>query len=124
MRLDLDVEATDITDPSPVSMVVLVSHLSEVLPKYTKRHNPTSQAPGQELHFTAELGRSGAKHVELKNKHGRTLQYRIKLVDPGKVFGVERENELVSIPPKGTLKLKVTYSPRRLGEGITGGLFE
>ena len=83
LQIDYDLEATDITDPNPVAMILLVNHLREILPKY-KPPNPTSGSStvGQtnEVVFEACLGEAQTKTIELKNKFKRTLQYRLKVL--------------------------------------------
>ena len=73
LQIDYDLEATDITDPNPVSMIMLVNHLHEILPKYNPAMNNQS-----EVVFEAGLGQTQTKDIELFNKYKRTLQYRLK----------------------------------------------
>ena len=74
MQIDYDLEATDITDPNPVAMIMLVNHLHEILPKYNPLNNNHS-----EVVFETCLGQQQTKDIELYNKYKRTLQYRLKV---------------------------------------------
>ena len=78
LQIDYDLEATDITDPNPVAMILLVNHLREILPKY-KPPNPATANVQAEVVFEACLGEVQTKTIELKNKFKRTLQYRLKV---------------------------------------------
>ena len=82
LHIDYDLKATDITDPSPVAMILLVNHLREILHKYEPPNPTSSSTTGQtnEVVFEACLGEAQKKTIELKNKFERTLQYRLKVL--------------------------------------------
>ena len=110
LQIDYDLEATDITDPNPVSMIMLVNHLHEILPKYNPAKNNQS-----EVVFEACLGQTQTKDIELFNKYKRTLQYRLKVLGWLKVYQLEQVRYLhfdsksgflqVDVPPKIKSKL-------------------
>ena len=111
LDIDLDIESTEITDPNPITMVILVHHLHQVLPHY----NPNQK--NREIMMETCLGASIEREIELKNKSRKKITYRPKFIDTNSVFTfvdkIHQSRDIV-ISPKSSLKLKIRFKPKFL----------
>ncbi|XP_035189456.1 cilia- and flagella-associated protein 47 [Oxyura jamaicensis] len=93
VNLTIDIKATDICDPNPVTMLFLCVYLYESLPHYL---------PKKTIEFTGALHATVVKQVCLKNPSIKTLVYKAILVG--------RDADDFSLPKGNTV---IIYSKRQ-----------
>ncbi|XP_071134806.1 cilia- and flagella-associated protein 47-like isoform X3 [Mytilus edulis] len=103
--IDYDIQAIDITDPNPISLLMLCVHLYQRLPMYI---------PKATLDFTGQLHTSICRQVKLSNPSGKPLVYQILIAGlDARDFRVPK-GDTVSIAPRSSLHLNVEFTSRFL----------
>ncbi|XP_033635373.1 cilia- and flagella-associated protein 47-like isoform X1 [Asterias rubens] len=109
--LDYDIQAIDITDPNPISLLLLCVHLYQRLPQYTPRTT---------VEFIGSLHACVARQVRLTNPSSKPLTYHAMIAGrDARDFTLPRGNT-VAIAPKGKHDLAVEFTSRflRPAEGV------
>ncbi|XP_052808119.1 cilia- and flagella-associated protein 47-like isoform X2 [Mya arenaria] len=103
--IDYDIQAIDITDPNPIALLLLCSHLYQRLPQYL---------PKASVEFSAPLHATVSRQVKLRNPSGKPLVYQVLVAGhDARDFRVPK-GEFVTIPPKSSLPLGVEFTSRFL----------
>ncbi|XP_055954756.1 cilia and flagella-associated protein 47 [Patella vulgata] len=103
--IEYDIQAIDITDPNPVSMLFLCMHLYQKLPQYL---------PKDDIDFTGSLHSTVTRQVKLTNSSNKSLNYHVLLAGrDAKDFRVPKGDH-VTVPPKTTYPLSVEHVSRFL----------
>ncbi|XP_067896652.1 cilia- and flagella-associated protein 47-like isoform X2 [Heterodontus francisci] len=103
--LDFDIQATDISDPNPIMMLMLCVYLHERLPNYL---------PKMTVEFTGDLHATIVKQVRLQNPIRRRIAYFATIV--GKEagdFSLPNGNK-VTIPARSHVDINVEFTSRFL----------
>ncbi|XP_064167628.1 cilia- and flagella-associated protein 47-like [Anguilla rostrata] len=90
LRLDIDIQATDLSDPNPIQLLMLCLHLYERLPQYLPKRTITLSGS---LHCTF------TKQLRLKNPSTRTLLYHASILGQESPHFSLPHGPTVSIPP-------------------------
>ncbi|XP_069746190.1 cilia- and flagella-associated protein 47-like isoform X2 [Narcine bancroftii] len=103
--LDFDIQATDISDPNPIMMLMVCVYLYERLPSYL---------PKTIVEFVGELHATIVKNIRLKNPIDKRIVYFATIVgkDAGH-FSLPNGNK-VSIPPRSHVDIKVEFTSQFL----------
>ncbi|XP_041834411.1 cilia- and flagella-associated protein 47-like [Melanotaenia boesemani] len=101
LRLNIDVQPTDLSDPNPVQMLVLCVHLYEMLPQYLPVHTVT---------LSGGLHSSSSKQVRLKNPACKPIRYQVFLLGEDARFFCLPGGSTVIIPPKSNTEVSVQFS--------------
>eukprot|EP00062_Callorhinchus_milii_P018287 gi/632971676/ref/XP_007902288.1/ PREDICTED: uncharacterized protein LOC103185538 [Callorhinchus milii] len=103
--LNFDIQATDISDPNPVMMLMLCVYLYENLPNYV---------PKKSLEFTCSLHSTIVKQIRLKNPSSRQLVYLATIVGrEADDFSLPKGNK-VTVSAKGHVDIAVQFRSRFL----------
>lgn len=103
--IDYDIQAIDITDPNPIALLLLCSHLYHRLPQYIPKAN---------VEFAGGLQSTISRQVKLSNPSGKPLVYQVLLAGhDARDFNVPK-GEFITIPPKSSLPLSVEFTSRFL----------
>ncbi|PIK59126.1 hypothetical protein BSL78_03931 [Apostichopus japonicus] len=103
--LDYDIQAIDITDPNPVSLLMLCVHLYQRLPQYT---------PKTTVEFVGTLHETVIRQVQLSNPSNKPLVYHAIIAgQDARDFDLPKGG-IVTIPPKTKHDLKVNFTSRFL----------
>ncbi|XP_041462969.1 cilia- and flagella-associated protein 47-like isoform X1 [Lytechinus variegatus] len=103
--LDYDIQAIDITDPNPISLMLLCQHLYQRLPQYM---------PKTAVEFTTSLHSSVTRQVRLTNPSSKPLTYHAMVAGrDARDFNLPRGSQ-VQIQPKGKQDLPVIFTSRFL----------
>ncbi|XP_043556662.1 cilia- and flagella-associated protein 47-like [Chiloscyllium plagiosum] len=103
--LDFDIQATDISDPNPITMLMLCVYLYERLPNYR---------PKMIVEFTGDLHATIVKHVRLQNPFMKDLVYFATIVGKeANDFTLPNGNEVV-IPERSHVDINVEFTSRFL----------
>ncbi|XP_021263655.1 cilia- and flagella-associated protein 47 isoform X2 [Numida meleagris] len=105
VSLTIDVKATDICDPNPITMLILCVYLYEYLPHYL---------PKKTIEFTGALHATVVKQVRLKNPSIKTLAYNATLVGRDADDFSLPEGNTVIIAPKKQTTINVEFTSRFL----------
>ncbi|XP_053738274.1 cilia- and flagella-associated protein 47-like [Synchiropus splendidus] len=101
LSLNMDVQATELSDPNPIQMLMLCVHLYERLPQYL---------PQKTITLSGALHDSFTKQVNLTNPSSKALKYRAVLLgEDAKLFSLP-EGSNISVPPKGSAHLTVQFA--------------
>lgn len=103
--VDYDLQPTDLTEPNPITILLLCIHLYQRLPHYLPRATVSFEGP---LHDTV------TRHVRLQNPSTKPLVYQVLLA--GKDSGDFRlpMGETIQVPSKGHLQMPVEFKSRFL----------
>ncbi|XP_077958392.1 cilia- and flagella-associated protein 47-like isoform X2 [Gasterosteus aculeatus] len=100
LRLNLDLQPTDLSDPNPVQMLILCVHLHEHLPQYLALDTVTLSGG---LHSTF------SQQVCLKSPSSKPMKYQVLLLgEDARLFSLPG-GSTVTIPPKATSELTVRF---------------
>ncbi|KAK7478911.1 hypothetical protein BaRGS_00029892 [Batillaria attramentaria] len=103
--IDYDVQAIDITDPNPIMMLLLVSHMYQLLPQYI---------PKATMDFTGTLHSTVTRQVKITNTSSKALTYQVLLAGrDARDFSVPRGSSL-SMFSRQTIPLSVEFTSRFL----------
>ncbi|XP_044141503.1 cilia- and flagella-associated protein 47 [Bufo gargarizans] len=103
--LNIDIQATDICDPNPVTMLMLCVYLHENLPLYV---------PKKTITFDGALHQTISRQVRLKNPSSKPLTYQATIVGRELAdFLLPKENT-IKIAPKSQVDVTVEYKSRFL----------
>ncbi|XP_040280927.1 cilia- and flagella-associated protein 47 [Bufo bufo] len=103
--LNIDIQATDICDPNPVTMLMLCVYLHENLPLYV---------PKKTITFDGALHQTISRQVRLKNPSSKPLTYQATIVGRESAdFLLPKENT-IKIAPKSQVDVTVEYKSRFL----------
>ncbi|XP_071992034.1 cilia- and flagella-associated protein 47 isoform X2 [Engystomops pustulosus] len=109
VNLNIDVQATDICDPNPVTMLMLCVYLHEKLPLYV---------PKKTIIFDGTLHQTVSRQVRLKNPSNKPLVYQATIVGRESAdFSLPKGNT-VTIAPKSQVDLTVQYKSRFLHPAV------
>ncbi|KAM6957968.1 LOW QUALITY PROTEIN: cilia and flagella-associated protein 47-like [Tautogolabrus adspersus] len=101
LRLNLDIQPTDLSDPNPVQMLMLCVHLYERLPQYLPLHTIT---------LSGSLHSTFSKQVRLKSPSSTPVKYQIFLLgEDAHLFSLPG-GSTVTIPPKASTEVTLQYS--------------
>ncbi|XP_078495986.1 cilia- and flagella-associated protein 47 isoform X1 [Ciona intestinalis] len=101
--IDYDIQATDITDPNPISLLLLCVYLYQNLPQY---------APKSTVEFVGALHSIVRRQVRLNNPSSRPLTYIASISGRDQNdFNLPGGNE-VNVPPRGDVNLDVNFTSR------------
>ncbi|XP_022089961.1 cilia- and flagella-associated protein 47-like isoform X2 [Acanthaster planci] len=109
--LDYDIQAIDVTDPNPISLLLLCVHLYQRLPQYTPRTT---------VEFVGSLHACVARQVRLTNPSNKPLMYHAMIAGrDARDFTLPKGNT-VNIAPRGKHDLAVEFTSRflRPAEGV------
>ncbi|KAM3935444.1 cilia- and flagella-associated protein 47 [Leptodactylus fuscus] len=105
VNLNIDIQATDICDPNPVTMLMLCVYLHEKLPLYV---------PKKTITFDGALHQTISRQVRLKNPSSKPLVYQATIVGRESAdFSLPKGNT-ITIAPKSQVDLTVEYKNRFL----------
>ncbi|XP_067848879.1 cilia- and flagella-associated protein 47-like [Heptranchias perlo] len=103
--LDFDIQATDISDPNPIMMLMLCVYLYERLPNYL---------PKMTVEFTGDLHATIVKQVRLQNPIMRHIVYFATIVGKEAAdFSLPSGNE-VTVPERSHVDINVEFTSRFL----------
>uniref|UniRef100_UPI00398E85F1 cilia- and flagella-associated protein 47-like isoform X2 n=1 Tax=Pristiophorus japonicus TaxID=55135 RepID=UPI00398E85F1 len=103
--LDFDIQATDISDPNPIMMLMLCVYLYERLPSYL---------PKMTVEFTGDLHATIVKQVRLQNPITRRIVYFATIVGKEATdFSLPNGNK-VTVPPRSHVDVSVEFTSRFL----------
>ncbi|KAJ8003687.1 hypothetical protein DPEC_G00150910 [Dallia pectoralis] len=102
LRLDIDIQPTELSDPNPVQMLMLCVFLYERLPQYLPRTTIT---------LTGSLHHTFTKQVSLKSSCSKPVMYHAFMVgEKAHLFSLPQGPSIL-IPPKGrAVELMVQYT--------------
>ncbi|XP_074889637.1 cilia- and flagella-associated protein 47 [Buteo buteo] len=103
--LAIDIKATDICDPNPITMLILCVYLYESLPHYL---------PKNTIEFTGALHATIVKQLRLKNPSSKTLIYNAILVGRDADDFSLPKGKTVTIAPKRQTSITVEFTSRFL----------
>ncbi|XP_075708861.1 cilia- and flagella-associated protein 47 isoform X2 [Rhinoderma darwinii] len=105
VNLNIDIQATDICDPNPVTMLMLCVYLHEKLPLYV---------PKKTITFDGALHQTISRQVRLKNPSSKPLVYQATIVGRESAdFSLPKGNT-ITIAPKSQVDVTVDYRSRFL----------
>ncbi|XP_065057284.1 cilia and flagella-associated protein 47-like isoform X2 [Rhopilema esculentum] len=105
LGMDYDAVATDITEPNPISMLMLCIYLYHRLPHYI---------PRSKVEFTGPLHSDVTKQVKLQNPSTKPIVYQVIIAgDHAADFNVP-SGRTIKVPPKGQVQLPIEYRSRFL----------
>ncbi|XP_056412134.1 cilia- and flagella-associated protein 47 isoform X3 [Hyla sarda] len=105
INLNIDIQATDICDPNPVTMLMLCVYLHEKLSLYV---------PKKTIHFDGALHQTISRQVRLKNSSSKPLVYQATIVGRESAdFSLPKGNT-ITIAPKSQVDVTVEYKSRFL----------
>ncbi|XP_069827114.1 cilia- and flagella-associated protein 47 [Dendropsophus ebraccatus] len=105
VNLNIDIQATDICDPNPVTMLMLCVYLHERLPLYV---------PKKTITFDGALHQTISRQVRLKNPSSKPLAYQPTIVGrESSDFSLPKGNTIM-IAPKSQVDVTVEYRSRFL----------
>ncbi|XP_043927775.1 cilia- and flagella-associated protein 47 [Protopterus annectens] len=100
ISLDIDVQATEVCDGNPVTMLILCVYLYEKLPQYH---------PKKTVEFVGALHATVLRQVSLKNNSSKPLEYSATLVGhDSEGFSLPRGNA-VTVPPKSQTDVTLEF---------------
>ncbi|XP_041127618.1 cilia- and flagella-associated protein 47-like isoform X2 [Polyodon spathula] len=103
--LDIDIQATDISDPNAVMLLMLCVYLYERLPQYL---------PRKTVDFFGSLHAVTVRQVRLKNSSSKPLVYNATIVGRESAdFSLPKGN-IVTVLPKGQTNVTVEFASRFL----------
>ncbi|KAK1167755.1 cilia- and flagella-associated protein 47-like [Acipenser oxyrinchus oxyrinchus] len=103
--LDIDIQATDISDPNAVMLLMLCVYLYERLPQYL---------PRKTVDFVGSLHAVTVRQVRLKNSSSKSLVYYATIVGKESAdFSLPKGNT-VTVLPKGQTNVTVELASRFL----------
>nr|XP_039264663.1 cilia- and flagella-associated protein 47-like isoform X2 [Styela clava] len=103
--IDYDIQATDITDPNPIPLLLLCIHLYEHLPQY---------APKSKVDFTGALHSIVHRQVRINNPSTKPLVYMVSVWGrDAKDFYLPIGDE-ITIPPRNEKNLDIEFASRFL----------
>ncbi|KAH9504693.1 Cilia- and flagella-associated protein 47 [Bulinus truncatus] len=101
--IDYDIQAIDITDPNPISLLLLMVNLYQRLPQYIPRTT---------IEFIGNLHSTVSRQVKVSNTSVKSLVYHVLIAGPdARDFSIQKGN-LITVPPKSTLTLTVDFKSR------------
>ncbi|CAH1800026.1 unnamed protein product [Owenia fusiformis] len=103
--IDYDIQAIDITDPNPISLMLLVVYLYQKLPQYLPKSN---------LEFVSSLHSTVMRQVKLSNPSGKPLTYHVLIAGHDAQDFSTPKGDTVIIAPKQTIMLTVEFTSRFL----------
>ncbi|XP_048577373.1 cilia- and flagella-associated protein 47-like isoform X2 [Nematostella vectensis] len=103
--MDYEIQSTDITQPNPITIMLLCLHLYRRLPQYLPRATIDFQGP---LHTTV------VKHVQLQNPSVKPLTYQVIVAGRDACDFTATMGDSVQVPSKGQLQLPVEFKSRFL----------
>ncbi|XP_072178621.1 cilia- and flagella-associated protein 47-like [Diadema setosum] len=103
--LDYDIQAIDITDPNPISLMLLCQHLYQRLPQYM---------PKTSVEFTGSLHATVARQVRLTNPSNKPLTYHAMVAGRDARDFILPRGSQVLIQPKGKQDLPIEFTSRFL----------
>ncbi|XP_066563692.1 cilia- and flagella-associated protein 47-like [Amia ocellicauda] len=101
LSLDIDVQATEISDPNPILMLMLCVYLYERLPQYL---------PKKTVHFIGSLHDTVVKQVRLRNPSVKPLVYQATIVGRESAHFSLPKGDTVTVPPKGQADVTVLFN--------------
>ncbi|XP_069613759.1 cilia- and flagella-associated protein 47 [Ranitomeya imitator] len=105
ISLNIDIQATDICDPNPVTMLMLCVYLHEKLPFYV---------PKKTITFDGALHQTISRQVRLKNPSSKPLVYQATVVGRELAdFSLPKGN-MITIAPKSQVDVTIEYKSRFL----------
>ncbi|XP_074521086.1 cilia- and flagella-associated protein 47-like [Halichoeres trimaculatus] len=100
LKLNMDIQPTDLSDPNPVQMLMLCVHLYERLPQYLPLHSIT---------LSGGLHCMFSKQVRLKSPSSTPVKYQVLLLgEDAHLFSLPG-GSTVTIPPKASTEVTVQY---------------
>ncbi|XP_039602238.1 cilia- and flagella-associated protein 47-like [Polypterus senegalus] len=105
INLEIDVQATDISDPNPIMMIMLCVYLYEKLPQYV---------PKKTIEFSVGLHCSSIRQVLLKNTSSKALVYTATIIGKESEDFVIVKGNTVTIAPRGQTNVTVEFTSRFL----------
>ena len=104
--IDYDIQAIDITDPNPISLLLLCIHLYFALPQYVPRSS---------VEFTGALHSECVRQIKLKNPNAtKSLLYHAMIVGrDARDFRLPKGNK-ISISPKSSVQVTIEFRSRFL----------
>ena len=105
LRIEYDIQAIDITDPNPVSLLLLCHHLYENLPPYLPKAN---------VEFVGGLHQTVLRQVKLSNPSAKSLTYTAMLAGrDAQDFSLPRGLQ-IDLSPKANVNVPVEFISRFL----------
>lgn len=103
--LDFDLQALDITDPQPIMLLMLCTHLYQTLPHYI---------PKTSIEFIGGLHEPCTRQVTLSNPSSKSLVYRALLAGrDARDFSIPK-GDTVTISGRGSVPVTVQFRSRFL----------
>ncbi|XP_069034828.1 cilia- and flagella-associated protein 47-like isoform X2 [Lepisosteus oculatus] len=98
ISLDIDIQATEISDPNPVLMLMVCVYLYEKLPQYI---------PKETVYFVGSLHDTIVRQVRLKNPSLKPLVYNATIVGQDSDNFSMHKGSTVIVPSKGQMDVSV-----------------
>ncbi|XP_048239518.1 cilia and flagella-associated protein 47-like isoform X3 [Haliotis rufescens] len=99
--IDYDIQAIDITDPNPISLMLLSVHLYQHLPQYL---------PKSTVDFTGSLHATVARQVKLSNPSGKPLVYQVLVAGrDARNFRIPK-GDVITVPSRSTFPMAVEFT--------------
>ena len=103
--IDYDIQAIDVTDPNPISLMLLVVHLYSELPHYLPKAN---------VKFISGLHDQITRQIRLSNPSSKPVTYQALIAGhDAKDFTLPKGN-VISVPPKSINNVSVQFTSRYL----------
>ena len=103
--LEFDIQAIEITDPNPLSLLLLVYELYQKLPYYL---------PKEVVHFEGQMHGISTRQIRLVNSSEKPVIYQILLVGKNANDFHLPNGNMIAIGPKSHSTVTVSFSPRFL----------
>ncbi|XP_076799523.1 cilia- and flagella-associated protein 47-like isoform X2 [Clavelina lepadiformis] len=103
--IDYDVQATDITDPNPIALLLLCVYLYQNLPQYV---------PKSKIHFVGPLHSTVRRQVRITNPSVRALKYIASISGRDAADFKLPGGEEVNVPLRGDVSIDVQFTSRLL----------
>ncbi|XP_078264971.1 cilia- and flagella-associated protein 47-like [Rhinoraja longicauda] len=105
LGLDFDIQATDISDPNPIMMLILCVYLYDRLPSYL---------PVNKFEFVGELHATIVKKIRLQNQIDKRIVYFASIVGKDARHFSLPDGHKLSIPSRGYVDVTVEFTSRFL----------
>ena len=104
--IDYDIQAIDITDPNPISLLLLCVHLYFTLPQYVPRSS---------VEFVGALHADCVRQIKLKNPNAsKSLMYHAMIVgQDARDFRLPKGNK-ITLSPKSSVQVTIEFKSRFL----------
>ncbi|KAI0223616.1 Cilia- and flagella-associated protein 47 [Lamellibrachia satsuma] len=105
LRMDYDIQAIDITDPNPVTLLLLCLHLYNHLPNYIAKST---------VEFSGALHSSVQRQVRLTNPSAKMLTYTALITGHDRQDFWLPKGDIINIPRKAKAGLTIEFRSRFL----------